>query len=85
MFCGISAEYFFPVWKNCEDMPERSELPWAFVFMEFTDTALLFEESPLEDFDINTHGMQQVFDTVFLIQKFFFSLYIKITGYVNVW
>ncbi|XP_066425442.1 maternal embryonic leucine zipper kinase [Molothrus aeneus] len=45
--------------KNCEDIPECSEVAWAFVFMEFTDRASLFEESPSEKFDINTHGMQQ--------------------------
>lgn len=69
----------------CEDMPDCNELPWAFVFMEFTDTASLFEESPLEQFSINTYGMKQVFDTVFLIQKILFSLYFKIIGYVNTW
>lgn len=69
----------------CEDMPECNEVQCAFVFMEFTDTALLFEESPLEEFSINTHETKQVFDIVFLIQKILFSLYIKITVYVNVW
>ncbi|NXU00487.1 MELK kinase, partial [Buphagus erythrorhynchus] len=43
----------------CEDMPNCSEVPWAFVFVEFTDTASLFEESPLEKFSINTHGTKQ--------------------------
>ncbi|KAL2294125.1 hypothetical protein Nmel_007847 [Mimus melanotis] len=43
----------------CEDMPNYSEVPWAFVFMEFTDTASLLEESPLENFSINTHGTKQ--------------------------
>lgn len=69
----------------CEDTPDCSELPWALVFMEFTNTTSLFEESPLEKFSIDTYGMKQVFDTVFLIQKVLFSLYFKIIGYVNTW
>lgn len=57
----------------CEDMPECSEVPWAFVLMEFTDRASLFEESHLEKFGINTQGTKQVFYTVLLIQKILFS------------
>ncbi|KFO60386.1 Maternal embryonic leucine zipper kinase [Corvus brachyrhynchos] len=43
----------------CEDMLDCSEVPCAFVLMEFTDTASLFEESLLEEVTINTHGMKQ--------------------------
>ncbi|NXR18205.1 MELK kinase, partial [Cinclus mexicanus] len=45
----------------CKDLPDCSEVPWAFVFMEFTDKASLFEESLLEKFSINTHGKKQAF------------------------
>lgn len=58
----------------CEDRLDCSEVACAFVLMEFTDTASLFEESLLEEFIINTHEMKQVFNIVFLIQKISFSL-----------
>ncbi|KAM9213355.1 Maternal embryonic leucine zipper kinase [Leptosomus discolor] len=44
---------------TCEDMPDCSEMPHAFGSMEFSDAALLFEESPLEEFILNTHRTKQ--------------------------
>ncbi|XP_071436328.1 maternal embryonic leucine zipper kinase isoform X1 [Pithys albifrons albifrons] len=42
-----------------EDMPDCSEIPCVFGSMEFSDTASLLEESPLEEFIQNTHGTKQ--------------------------
>ncbi|XP_065519147.1 maternal embryonic leucine zipper kinase [Lathamus discolor] len=42
-----------------EDTPNCSEVPYAFGSMEFSDAASLFEESPLEEFILNTHRIKQ--------------------------
>lgn len=44
-----------------EDVPDCSEGPHAFGSMEFSDAASLFEESPLEEFILNTRRTKQVF------------------------
>ncbi|XP_030325901.1 maternal embryonic leucine zipper kinase isoform X4 [Strigops habroptila] len=42
-----------------EDTLDCSEMPHAFGSMEFSDAASLFEESPLEEFVVNTHRTKQ--------------------------
>ncbi|XP_059689555.1 maternal embryonic leucine zipper kinase isoform X2 [Gavia stellata] len=42
-----------------EDVPDCSEMPHAFGSMEFSDAASLFEESPLEEFILNTRRTKQ--------------------------
>ncbi|XP_021236938.1 maternal embryonic leucine zipper kinase isoform X1 [Numida meleagris] len=42
-----------------EDVPDCSDVPYAFGSMEFSDAASLFEESPLEEFILNTHRTKQ--------------------------
>ncbi|NP_001026680.2 maternal embryonic leucine zipper kinase [Gallus gallus] len=42
-----------------EDVPDCSDVPDAFGSMEFSDAASLFEESPLEEFSLNTHRTKQ--------------------------
>ncbi|XP_065513117.1 maternal embryonic leucine zipper kinase [Caloenas nicobarica] len=42
-----------------EDVPDCSEVPHAFGSMEFSDTASLFEESPLEELILNGHRTKQ--------------------------
>ncbi|KAM4638950.1 maternal embryonic leucine zipper kinase isoform 3-T6 [Amazona ochrocephala] len=42
-----------------EDTPNCSEVPHAFGSMESSDAASLFEESPLEEFILNTHRVKQ--------------------------
>ncbi|KFW65199.1 Maternal embryonic leucine zipper kinase [Pygoscelis adeliae] len=42
-----------------EDVPDCSEVPHAFGSMEFSDAASLFEESPLEEFILNTPRTKQ--------------------------
>ncbi|NWI31384.1 MELK kinase, partial [Sula dactylatra] len=44
---------------TCEDVPDCSEVPHAFGTMEFSDAASLFEESPLEEFVLNTRRTKQ--------------------------
>ncbi|CAN0303986.1 unnamed protein product [Bubo scandiacus] len=39
-----------------EDVPDCSKVPHASGSVEFSDAASLFEESPLEEFVLNTHG-----------------------------
>ncbi|XP_032061884.1 maternal embryonic leucine zipper kinase [Aythya fuligula] len=41
------------------DAPDSSEMPYAFGSMEFSDAASLFEESPLEEFILSSHGTKQ--------------------------
>ncbi|XP_009082564.1 PREDICTED: maternal embryonic leucine zipper kinase-like, partial [Acanthisitta chloris] len=52
---GLKSEKPMP----CEDVPDCSEVPRAFGSMEFSDTASLFEESPLEEFILNNHRTKQ--------------------------
>ncbi|XP_032837824.2 maternal embryonic leucine zipper kinase isoform X2 [Tyto alba] len=42
-----------------EDMPDCSKVPHASGSMEFSDAASLFEESPLQDFTLNTRRTKQ--------------------------
>ncbi|XP_068266183.1 maternal embryonic leucine zipper kinase-like isoform X2 [Nyctibius grandis] len=42
-----------------EDVPDCNEVPHAFGSMEFSDAASLFEESPLEEFVLNTRRTKQ--------------------------
>ncbi|OXB83670.1 UNVERIFIED_CONTAM: hypothetical protein H355_015318, partial [Colinus virginianus] len=42
-----------------EDVPDCSDVPYAFGSMEFSDAASLFEESPLEEFILSTHRTKQ--------------------------
>ncbi|XP_074992529.1 maternal embryonic leucine zipper kinase isoform X10 [Calonectris borealis] len=44
---------------TCEDVSDCSEMPHAFGSMEFSDAASLFEESPLEEFILNTRRRKQ--------------------------
>lgn len=45
-----------------EDVSDCSEVPHAFGSMEFSETASLSEESPLEEFILNSHRTKQVFE-----------------------
>lgn len=49
------------------DAPDSSEMPYAFGSMEFSDAASLFEESPLEEFILSSHGTKQVFEELVLV------------------
>lgn len=77
-----------------EDVPDCSDVPDAFGSMEFSDAASLFEESPLEEFSLNTHRTKQVSKDLVLVScrkntilnpEIYFSLYIMLITYLSIW